>query len=73
MAAHLDNSHKRISLTVGSRKSKNVNLESKGSLEPFPNTNSAILYHILSSNNKINLYQRNYHISLIENCKITNN
>ena len=38
MAAHLDNDHRRISVTGGSRKSKNVNLESRVSLEPFPNT-----------------------------------
>ena len=44
MAAHLDNDHKeRISLTVGSRKSKDIDLESKGSLELFPGTNSTIL------------------------------
>ena len=41
--AHLDNNHKRISLTVGSKKSKNVKLESKVSSEPFPNTSSIIL------------------------------
>ena len=44
MAAHLDNDHKeRISLTVGSRKSKDIDLESKGSLELFPGTNTTIL------------------------------
>ena len=60
MAAHLDNDHKeRISLTVGSRKSKDIDLESKGSLELFPGTNSTILWHFLSNNNQINLYQRN--------------
>ena len=42
MAAHLDNDHIRISVTVGSGKSKNVNLESKVSLELFPNTNSTV-------------------------------
>ena len=31
------------SLTVGSRKLKNLNLESKGHLEPFASTNSSIL------------------------------
>ena len=39
--AHLDNDHKTILLTVGSKKSKNV--KSKGSSQPFPNTNSVIL------------------------------
>ena len=41
--AHLDHNHKRISLAVGAKKSKNVKLESKGSSEPFPNTSSIIL------------------------------
>ena len=43
MAAHLDNDRKRILLTAGSRKSKNVNLESKGSLGQFSNKNPTIL------------------------------
>ena len=73
MAAHLDNDQKRTSLTVGSRKLKNLNLESKGSLEPFASTNSSILWHFLSNNTQINLYQEISKISLTEIFKITNN
>ena len=60
-------------LTVGSRKLKNLNLESKGSLEPFASTNSSILWHFLSSNTQINLYQEISKISLTEIFKTTNN
>ena len=59
MAPQLDYDQKKISFTVDSRKSENINLKSKGSLEPFSNTNSAILWHFLSNNNQINLYQKN--------------
>ena len=73
LGAHLDNDHKIISLNAGPRKSKNIHLESKGSLQPFSNTDSTILWKLLSNNTQINLYQRNKQISLIEICKITNN
>ena len=77
MVAHLAYDQKRILLTVDSRKSRNVNLKSKSSLESFPDTNSTILFpillrHFLSNNNKINFYQKNQQNSLIEICKITN-
>ena len=45
MGEHLDNDHKRISLTVSPRKSKNVNLESKGSLNRF-HAQTLLFYYI---------------------------
>ena len=43
MTSDLENDQKRISLSVKSTKSNNVNLESQDSLQAFPDINSPIL------------------------------